>query len=95
MTETRDPVYRIVIEGHLAPSWSDRMAGLRIETVSMSSPPMTVLCGSLVDPSALHGVLHTILDLQMPILLVRRLAASENAHQLEIGNLQQKPSAKT
>ncbi len=86
MIETRDPVYRIVIEGRLASSWSDRLAGMRIETVASKRPPITVLHGRLVDSSALHGVLHTILDLQLPILSVQRLAATESVRRSEIEN---------
>lgn len=77
MPTDQPAVYRIRIEGRLDPSWSDRMAGMAVEAGVPEAPPVTTLSGRLVDQSALHGVLHALLDLHLPILSVERLAEPE------------------
>lgn len=73
MGATQSFVYRISIEGRLDPAWSDRLAGMRIEEAASGALPVTVLFGRLADMSALHGVLHALLDLHLPILSMERL----------------------
>ena len=74
---TRGITYRITIEGRLDPSWSDRLAGMKIETDASGDLPVTALSGRLGDLSALHGVLHALLDLHLPILSMERVAEPE------------------
>ncbi len=74
MATDQPAAYRIRIEGRLDPSWSDRMAGMAIEADEGEATPVTVLTGELADQSALHGVLHALLELHLPILSTERFA---------------------
>lgn len=71
--------YRIQVGGHLENHWSDRLAGMRI-TVSGSGDegnPVTMLVGHLRDQTQLSGVLNSLYDLHLPILLVEYLGESK------------------
>jgi hypothetical protein len=57
--------YVLRIQGHLAPSWSDRLAGLCIEQEEAGT---TLLSGSLPDQAALHGLLLQIVRLGLVLL---------------------------
>ena len=64
--------YRIEVEGCLAESWSDCLAGMRI-TVHKRADQTTVttLIGRLKDQAELSGVLNSLYDLyQLSILKV-------------------------
>ncbi|NOQ20257.1 MAG: hypothetical protein GQ571_09850 [Desulfobacterales bacterium] len=63
--------YRIEVEGHLAESWSNCLAGMRI-TVSKRSDQTTktTLSGRLKDQAELSGVLNSLYDLHLSILKV-------------------------
>lgn len=59
--------YRIVVEGFLDPSYSDRVAGMKITVTKRGDlKPITTLFGSVSDQAELSGVgdrnllLHTI-----------------------------------
>jgi hypothetical protein len=71
---TSPGVYRIEIQGHLEASWSDRLAGMQI-TVSETEDgtATTTLVGHLRDQTQLSGVLNSLHDLHLPILLVEHL----------------------
>lgn len=61
------PVYVIKVKGHISQqrlSWFDGL------TVTLQEDGNTLLSGSLVDQSALHGILKKIRDLGMPLLSV-------------------------
>ena len=62
--------YRITVAGTLAPDWSERLGGLRIEpgTKEASDQPDTVLEGPIRDQAQLLGVLNTLSDLRLPLL---------------------------
>ena len=62
------PVYTIRVRGHLDRHWSARLAGLAITPQPDGS---TLLAGPLPDQSALFGVLLTIRDLNLTLLLVQ------------------------
>ena len=63
--------YRIEVEGHLAESWSDRLAGMRITTRKKSDQAtVTTLDGRLRDQAELSGVLNRLYDLHLSILKV-------------------------
>ncbi len=61
--------YRICVQGCLDESWSERMAGLDVQSTSET----TTLTGSLPDQAALSGVLNTLYDLQLPVVSVELL----------------------
>ena len=63
--------YHIEVVGHLAKSWSDRLAGMRITTRNRADQtPVTILTGRLRDQAELSGVLNSLYDLHLPILKV-------------------------
>ena len=59
--------YRIRLKGHLGQQWMDWFDGL---TITLEEGGSTLLSGSVVDQSALHGILKKIRDLGMPLLSV-------------------------
>ncbi len=66
--------YEIRIQGHLDARWGDWLGAL---TVTHTPDGVTILRGPLPDQTALHGVLVRIRDLNLPLLLVRRLPDSD------------------
>jgi hypothetical protein len=63
-------VYEIRVKGNLDLRWSDWFDGFSITPVGTDE---TLLIGSVADQAALHGVLHKIRDLGLPLLTVQRL----------------------
>ena len=67
----RPAAYQIKVQGKIDPDWSDRMAGMTIcLTAEEARLPVTTLTGVLRDQSALAGVLNTLYELHLTILLV-------------------------
>ena len=68
-------IYEIVVQGHL-----DEQTGYWFEGLSLSTgfdavgAPITSLVGRFVDQAALHGVLATIRDINLPLISVRCIA---------------------
>jgi hypothetical protein len=63
--------YRIEVEGYLAESWSDRLAGMHITARERLDKTMvTILVGRLRDQAELSGVLNNLYELHKPILKV-------------------------
>jgi hypothetical protein len=62
--------YEIRLGGHLEPRWAAWFDGM---TLTHADDGSTVLTGAALDQAALHGVLHKIRDLGVPLLAVRRL----------------------
>ena len=63
--------YCIEVEGHLAESRSDYLAGMRITVCKrLDQTTMTTLVGRLKDQAELSGVLNSLYDLHMSILKV-------------------------
>lgn len=62
--------YRIVVEGKLDDTWSERLAGMRLDSTrkSEAGSATTVLQGKLRDQAELSGVVNTLCDLQLPLL---------------------------
>jgi hypothetical protein len=60
-----EPVnYRIEVEGHVAESWSDSLAGMRITSRKrLDQTTVTTLVGRLRDQAELSGVLNNLYDL--------------------------------
>jgi len=63
--------YQIVVQGHL-----DEQSGYWFEDLTLTTgfdeegAPITTLVGTFVDQAALHGVLATIRDLNLPLISV-------------------------
>ena len=63
--------YCIQVQGILDESWSDRLGGMAIATVSKSEEsPVTMLSGYILDQAALLGILNTLYNLRLPLLSV-------------------------
>jgi len=66
--------YRIRVQGHIADSWSDRLADMIItRAFTGNNQPMTILVGHLIDKAALSGVLNALDELHLPLLTVENL----------------------
>ena len=66
--------YEIRIKGKLDLRWSDWFDGFTITPVGGAE---TKLSGTVADQAALHGMLHKIRDLGLPLLSVQRLDEDE------------------
>jgi hypothetical protein len=62
--------YRIRIRGHLAARWATWFAPM---TLTAESDGTTVIEGPVVDQAALHGLLHKVRDIGLPLLSVTPL----------------------
>jgi hypothetical protein len=67
-------VYQIRVQGRLHEHWTNWFNGMAItfETASDGTPITTLTC-AVVDQSALHGILETILNLNLPLISVLRI----------------------
>ncbi len=66
--------YRIRVRGSLDVSWSDRLGGMQVtECESLDGDVETTLTGRLVDQAALSGVLNTLYELHLPVLLAEHV----------------------
>jgi hypothetical protein len=67
-------IYQINVQGRIDPTWADHIEGMtiRLEKVE-AGPPVTTLEGELSDQAALAGVLNTLYELHLTLLLVKRL----------------------
>jgi hypothetical protein len=66
--------YAIRLQGHLAPHWEDRLAGMQITVSHSPEGPHTRLVGRLSDQAALLGVVSFLFNLGFPLLEVRLLS---------------------
>jgi len=67
-------IYQITVQGRIDPNWSDRLEGMTICLATAEvRTPVTTLEGELSDQAALAGVLNTLYELHLPVLLVKRL----------------------
>jgi hypothetical protein len=67
-------VYEIVVAGHLDANRSGWLEGMQLTNLPDGTSRMT---GSVVDQSALFGLLNRIRDLGLPLLLVQWLPNRE------------------
>ncbi len=67
-------VYQIRIQGHLDAHWANWFEGLDI---SQGDRNETRITGTVVDQSALHGLLKKVRDLGLPLISVTRLDDEE------------------
>ena len=63
-------IHEIRVQGRLDDRWVDWLEGLAL---TREDDGTTTLTGPLADQAALHGVLNTIRDLNLPIVSVRRV----------------------
>ena len=71
----RPGTYHICVQGAIDPSWSDRLEGMKIHpSAAEGDARVTTLEGELSDQAALAGVLNTLYELHLPVLMVMRLA---------------------
>jgi hypothetical protein len=59
--------YEICLKGHLDAHWSAWFDGL---SLSRGHDGTTILSGPVVDQAELHGLLHKVRDLGLPLLSV-------------------------
>jgi hypothetical protein len=66
--------YEISVLGWIDPTMSDLLGGMTISLDTVEADHMvTTLYGELGDQAALAGVLNTLYELHLPVLLVKRL----------------------
>ena len=61
--------YEIRLQGRLDPRWSACFAGMTLTT----GDGVTLLAGHVVDQAALHGLLHRLRDIGLPLVSVRQV----------------------
>lgn len=67
-------VYEIRIKGHLSHLSAGWFDGL---TITLENNGNTLLTGTVIDQSALHGILKKIRDLGMPLLSVNFISPNQ------------------
>ena len=88
--------YRIVVQGRIDESWSDRLAGMRITAGEFENgTPTTHLFGHLRDQAQLSGVLNCLYDRHLAILLVEHVGDPENEQQCSKNKKQQEKTGDT
>ncbi len=65
-----DDYYEFRIEGQLSPSWADWFGGLALTNLENG---LSVLYVPIRDQAELHGVLAKIRDLNLKLIMVRKL----------------------
>ena len=66
-------IYSIEVEGLVDESWSERLAGMNIQTVKrINLPLVTILSGQLRDQAELLGVLNALYNLRLTLISIRR-----------------------
>jgi len=67
--------YEIRVEGHLGPRWATWFDGM---TLTAQGDGTTVLDGPVADQAALHGLLHKVGDVGLPLLSVVQVDAARS-----------------
>ena len=62
--------YEIRLKGHLAPRWAAWFDGL---SLSSENDGTTIISGIVADQAALHGLLHRVRDIGLPLVSVTRV----------------------
>jgi hypothetical protein len=72
--------YCILVKGSIPGNWRDRMDGMSIcQAAAEGDVPVTTLEGELADQAALAGVINTLYELHLPILLVESVGNGQGA----------------
>lgn len=67
--------YRIEVQGVMAEGWKDIFTGMHIATrKEVDQTVITIISGQVADQSELTGVLNSLAEIHLPILLVEHLA---------------------
>jgi len=67
--------YRIDVEGFLDESWSERLGGIEIRTLKREDQSwVTTLTGRVRDQAELAGILNSLYEMHLPVLLVKNLS---------------------
>lgn len=66
------PRYRITVQGHLHPRWSEWFDNLAITPEPGGT---TALCGPVADRAALYGLLNKLRDMGLTLLAVEVLSS--------------------
>jgi hypothetical protein len=69
--------FEIRLKGHLDPRWTSWFDGMAVSNVTDGT---TVIRGYVVDQSALHGLLHKVRDIGLPLVSVVRIDADQPPH---------------
>jgi hypothetical protein len=64
------PQYELRVKGHLGPRWAAWFDGLSLTTEEDGT---TVISGPVVDQAALHGLLHKLRDVGIPLVSLIQL----------------------
>lgn len=64
--------YEILVMGTLSERWAEWFQGMVIEQGLQNGAHVTQICGLVPDQSSLLGMLQTLINLGLPILLVKR-----------------------
>ena len=64
--------YEIRLQGRLDARWSARFEGMTFTT----GDGITVLAGRVPDQAALHGLLHQLRDIGLPLVSVTRVGST-------------------
>jgi len=65
--------YEIRLQGRLDARWSARFEGMTLTT----GDGFTLLEGPVVDQAALHGLLHQLRDIGLPLVSVSRVGTDD------------------
>jgi hypothetical protein len=65
--------YEILVMGTLSERWAEWFQGMTIQQELHQGLRVTQICGLVPDQSSLLGMLQTLINLGLPILLVKRL----------------------
>ena len=64
------PQHAIRVEGHLDARWASSFDGM---TLTNASDGTTTIRGPLLDQAALHGLLHQLRDIGIPLISLTQL----------------------
>jgi hypothetical protein len=71
--------YQIRVQGRIAPTMSDLLGGMSFCAEAVEADqPVTTLHGELSDQAALAGVLNTLYELNLTVIMVKRLDPDES-----------------
>ena len=74
----KSAIYKIIVEGELDDSWSDRI-GLQITVQKKSGKkPKSTLVGNIADQAALSSILNLLYDMHMTVISVNMLTDVED-----------------
>jgi len=65
--------YEIRLHGRLDPRWSARFEGMTLTT----GDGFTLLTGRVVDQAALHGLLHQLRDIGLPLVSLTQVETDQ------------------